>query len=694
MAQLQVLRDKQSIEALSTYLKDFDFVAYDCETTGLLRTDQIIGLSVCAEEDKAFYVVLSEWDASKQELVDLGLYDAAKHLVSGLLKHKLVMHNAVFDCSMAEAFFKVRLIDALHTDTMVLAHLLDENRRVGLKELGRTMYGEDSNKEAQEMEASVLANGGVVTKANYEMYKADSELLGKYGAQDAALTYRLFTDLAPKLFEAGLDEFFYNEESMPLLKGPTYDLNTTGLKVDMAELLKLKQTLKAECLEAEAFIRAEIKNWTAEKYPGTNTKNTFNLGSSPQLAWLCFGVLNLEFGTLTDGGKDVCHALGLKLPYTKEAKRDFIRRCLNSVGWEYVPPAIVNGKTVRGKKIKEPWSYIKCDKKVLQKYAPKYPWIETLLSYQRKKKILDTYLTGIEKRVQYGVISPSFLQTGTTSGRYASMDPNFQNLPRDDKRVKQLIIPRPGKVFVGADQSQLEPRVFAYYSQDKALMKAFTSTEDFYSVIGMRVFKKTDCTPHKEGSPDAFGIKYKRLRDLSKVIALAATYGSTARLLSSTTGKSVEDTQQDIDDYFEAFPGVKNYMNKMRDDVRRDGVVYNLFGRPRRIPEALHVSKKTAHEDLPYEHRNLLNLAVNYPIQGTGASIMNRACIRLHSLIKELGLSARIVCQVHDSVIVECDEKDAENISIIMQECLETTAELPGVALEAIPKIGKNFAEV
>ena len=118
---------------------------------------------------------------------------------------------------MVEAYFKIRLIESLHTDTMILAHLLNENRRVGLKELAASMYGEDSTLEAKDMKESVAKNGGLLTKANYEMYKADSQLMGKYGAKDAWITYKLFLDLVPELYKQKLDKFFYEEESMPLL---------------------------------------------------------------------------------------------------------------------------------------------------------------------------------------------------------------------------------------------------------------------------------------------------------------------------------------------------------------------------------------------------------------------------------------------------------------------------------------------
>lgn len=693
--QLIVIDTLEGVQQLHSYLESFEYIAYDIETTGLTSKDRIIGFSVCAEEDKAFYVILEKWNG---QLEPLPYLQESRDLIISLMGKKLLMHNGTFDCFMTESYFKVSLIESLHTDTMILAHLLNENRRVGLKELSKELFGEDSTSEQKEMKDSVLANGGQLTKAVYEMYKADSYLMGKYGAKDALLTYKLFLALVPELYEQNLDKFFYDEESMPLLRGSTYELNTTGMQIDLKRLAALKKQLEAECLEAKAFVYQEIDAHIKGKYPGTNKKNGFNIGSSSQLSWLLFGKLELEFSTLTKEGKAVCRAIGERLPYTFKAKRDFVELCIQSKDRVYQPEAKTMVKTIKAKKVKDPWGYIACDKATLKKLAPKYKWIARLLEYQRKTKILTTYVKGIEIRTKYGVIQPSFLQHGTTSGRYASRNPNFQNLPRDDKRIKECVVARPGKVFVGADYSQLEPRVFAYTSKDESLMKAFEGTDDFYSVIGMRVYNKTDCTPRKEGSPDAFGVKYKKLRDLSKVIALASTYGATAHQLAPTTGKSIDDTAQDIATYFEEFPDVAKMMLESHEQAKKNGYVVNLFGRPRRIPDAKNISKlygDQAHSELPYEARGLLNLAVNHRIQSTGASIVNRAAIQFKVNCKLAGIdNCALVAQVHDSLVAECLEVDAETVALLLQDAMETTTVLEGVKLEAVPKIGKNLAEV
>lgn len=688
--ELITITTPRGINELIKYLRDKEYIAYDCETTGLSHDSEVVGVSVCAEENKAYYIILAEWNSDFKKLLRFGLFDKTKELVTLLAKKPTIMHNAVYDCMLAENFFKVDLTQSLHTDTMILAHLLDENRRVGLKDLGVKYFGNSADQEAKEMKASVASNGGLITKDHFELYKADSALLAKYGAKDALLTYKLFLELIPELYAQKLDTFFF-EESMPLLRGPTYQLNTTGLKVDTEALITLKKTLEAECEELKAFIYSEIKTKIQDKYPGDKPKTTFNLGSNQQLSWLVFGVMGLEFGTLTDTGKQACMDMGLKLPYYDKAKKDFLYEAGQREGQIQKPKATINGKDKRATKFKSPYAYTQCDTKILSKHGLKHKWINALLKLKKNEKILSTYIEGIESRVKYGVIHPSFLQHGTTSGRYSSRNPNFQNLPRDDKRIKNCFLARPGKVFVGSDFSQLEPRVFASVSGDTNLLEAFKSGEDFYSVIGIPVFDCYDATPHKEGSPDAFGIKYSKERKMSKEIALASTYGASARRLSSMIGKSEVETQDIIDAYFEKFPKVKEMMEESHKQVKATGQVVNMFGRPRRLPEAKKFNKMYGSAKLPYEAQNILNLSVNHRIQSTAASICNRAMIKFYNDAKALGLNCKIVSQIHDEIIVECEEADASSVELLLQNAMETAVELPGVTLEAIPHTAKSI---
>ena len=712
MEQLIVVEDLKALAALSEYLKDKEFICFDCETTGVEKDSEIIGFSVCAEIDVSYYVVLSYWDVAKGCLAYLETNKEAKSFLNSLVGKGLIFHNAVFDCMMVENNYQVKLMPSTYVDTMILAHLVDENRRVGLKELGLTIYGEDANKEQVLMKDSVIRNGGMLTRDKYELYKADKELLALYGAKDTLLTMKVLDKILPQLFEQKLEGFFFDDESMPLLRGPTYDLNSTGLKVDADKLQALKASLEVDCMEAKAFIHREIEAHVKKKYPGTSKANTFNINAGQQLSWLVFIELGLEFNTLTDAGKDLCKSLDMKLPYTGPAKRDFIRQISAMYGQVYAP-ASINPKTKkmgRPKKVGHPWTYMSCGKESMKKAALKYKWAAALLEYKKNLKLLNTYVEGIQSRMKYGIIRPSFLQHGTTSGRYSSKLPNFQNLPRDDKRIKACIVSRPGKVFVGADYAQLEPRVFASFSKDERLLKCFADGDDFYSVIGAEVFGKNDCTFKKDDSPESFPVKHKKLRDVAKVIALATPYGTTAPQMSGEMAlkagqiRSIQECQEIIDDYFANYPSVEKLMLDAHTQVKTYGVVYSLFGRPRRIPDATAIprtyGKNTPHAELPRAARNLLNLAMNHPIQSTGASIMNRASIAAWKMFRELEsvdkawAEVKIVLQVHDELILEGPEHLADDMVLVLKSCMEETTTLPGVALLAEPKVGRSLADL
>lgn len=697
--QLILVKTLGELEALKDYLKDKDYVALDTETTGLDKEAQVIGFSVCAELNKAYYVILAYWDVTLQQLKSTELQGYTKDILNILKNQNIIMHNAVFDCWMIKNNFGIDLMDSVHTDTMILGHVLNENRSNALKERGVELYGEDTRTEQRLMKESVTKNGGLLTKTCFELYKADAELIGYYGAKDALLTLKLFYNDVPLLFAEELDKFFYYEESMPLLRGPTYDLNTIGLRVDPEGLQSLKATLEADCIETKAYILKEIDPYVKEIYPGTKKTNHFNISSNNHLAWLLFIKLDNEFTTLTEAGKELCTALELKIPYSNKAKRDFIS-LLREQKEQIWKPEYVNkktGKKVRAKKIQDPWKYLTCGVESLTRLSKKYKWVAKLLEYKKNMKLLNTYVEGIQTRMKYNVIRPSFMQNGTTSGRYSSKNPNFQNLPREDKRVKSCIVARANKVFIGADYSQLEPRVFASFSGDKRLQACFEKGEDFYSVIGTEVFDKHGFSLIKN-EPNSFAKVFPEERQLSKTFALAATYGANAFRLAKVTGKNTEEMEEILEKYFTNFPGVRELMLKSYKEVKKEGRVTNLFGRPRRLPEALKFETlygDCEHHRLPYAVRSKLNLSVNHRIQSTAASIVNRASIAFHEQIKENNIEqCHIVMQIHDEVVVECLKVDSEKVTLILKNAMENTTHLPGVSLVAEPKVAFNLAEL
>lgn len=703
---IKLVRTLPELQELVEYFLDKDLIAYDTETTGLNKDSEIVGYSICADPTLGWYVILSAWDNQEQKLIKSEACLEAVEFLKTLPGKSLVMHNATYDCAVTEANFKISLIDSVKVDTMLLAHLNDENRSVGLKELGISIFGQDAAKEQQEMKASVIANGGIWSDAqggNKEMYKADSDILGRYGAKDAILTLNILYEEMPRLLEQDLDAFFF-EETMPLLRGPTYELNTVGIKVDAERLQKLRQELETEVLELKSFIYKEINSLVKDKYPGTAKAKTFNINAGQQLSWLLYECLGELFSTLTDTGRDVCDALGMKLPYSDAAKRQFVRSVKDSKGiiWRQAKVNPKTGKLGKPAKVGDLWAYTCADEEALQKFTGKYKWVEALLKYKKSCKLLSTYVLGIQDKVRYGVIHPSFLQHGTTSGRYSSKAPNFQNLPKNDKRVKACMVPRPGNVFVGADHSQLEPRVFASVSKDPTLCGCFARGEDFYSVVGVPIYGVTGCSLFKN-EENSFAKLYEDLRENSKIFSLSTPYGRTAAYQAAEMGISIDEAKDLIERYFSTYPNVELMMLNYHSIVKRDGVVYSLFGRPRRIPDAKNIEKSYGtlpHSKLPYVARNLLNLAMNHPVQSSAASIVNRGAIAFYSGVRTKAKNdprwaqVKLILQVHDSLVAECPKDLSREVSALMKDCLENTVELPLVKLEAIPKIGTDLSQV
>ncbi len=228
-------------------------------------------------------------------------------------------------------------------------------------------------------------------------------------------------------------------------------------------------------------------------------------------------------------------------------------------------------------------------------------------------------------------------------------------------------------------------------------MACFSSGDDFYSVVALPVFQKK-CDSLVKDAPGSFSILYPALRDKSKVFSLATAYGKLAWSLARMMGCSVDEAQEMIDGYLTSYPAVHQMMLESHEQAKKYGYVTNLYGRPRRMPEAKQIKKffgNASHPELPYWARNVLNLAVNHRIQSTGASIMNRSAIALWKAIRrEKLVDCHIVLQVHDELVVECREEDAQKVAAMLQDAMENTCPLPGVTLQAEPKIAKNLADL
>jgi DNA polymerase I len=359
-----------------------------------------------------------------------------------------------------------------------------------------------------------------------------------------------------------------------------------------------------------------------------------------------------------------------------------------------------------------------CDEEFLDSIADTYPFVNKLIDYKKLQKLDSTYIMGVLERHINGVLYSSFLQFGTTSGRYSSTNPNLQNLPRvkDEEAelspivlkyvnsIKKGFIAPKGWKIVNADYSQLEPCCFAHASGDEKLRDVFRKGYDLYSQIAIDVFGLTDCSADKKAKNYLKKIHPEKRQEV-KVFCLAVVYGAQAGRIADIMGVDRRYAESIIEDYLDAYPELRSYMESCCRQAKQYGFVKNEFGRIRHLPQAKGMyarwgdklldprwAKMQGVSDLRYTFKNSLNNACNFPIQSTAASIVNRAMISTYRKFKEKGLDAHIVGNVHDEITCIVIEKQAEEAALILKNCMENTTKI-SVPLSTDPLIGNNWSE-
>jgi DNA polymerase-1 len=326
-----------------------------------------------------------------------------------------------------------------------------------------------------------------------------------------------------------------------------------------------------------------------------------------------------------------------------------------------------------GKKTKTGWS---TNADVLEKLQGLHPIVGNVLEYRMLTKLKSTYADGLLKVISPdGRIHTSFQMTVTATGRLSSTEPNLQNIPvrkQLGSQIRRMFIAPPGSVLVDADYSQIELRLLAHISQDQAMIDAFLSGEDFHAVTASNVFR----VPLSEVT--------HAMRSSAKAVNFGIVYGISAFSLSQDIGVSPKEAQAYIDAYFQEYSGVHRYMTDIVEKARADGYVTTLYGRRRDIPEL----KNSKYAVRQFGER----VALNMPIQGTAADIMKLAMIDAFRSLEESGLKAKLVLQVHDELIVECPEEEAEQVSAILEKSMSGIASL-SVPLVVDVQVGHSWAE-
>lgn len=434
-----------------------------------------------------------------------------------------------------------------------------------------------------------------------------------YAAADAAICLRLIPELRNDLEEQKAEELFKTME-MPLIP-VLAAMEEAGIKLDKAFFENFSHELE------ESLGTIEDKIQTAVGYE-------FNLNSTQQLSQALFQDLGLT------------------------------------------PPDRAR-KTSSG--------YYSTAASVLEAMKGQHPVIDWMLEYRELEKLRSTYVDSLPLQInpETGRVHTSFNQTGTVTGRIASSDPNLQNIPTRTeigRRVRNGFIASEGWELLAVDYSQIELRIVAHMSQDKAMLAAFNAGQDIHATTAAAVHN----IDLDEVTPE--------MRRHAKAINFGLIYGMSAYGLTNATDLTLAEAENFIATYFEKFPGVKNFLDGIRETAAEQGYVETLLGRRRYFPN---LKRGASYAIRQREERE----AINAPIQGTAADIIKIAMLELPDEIEQAGLNARMLLQVHDELIFEVPQKELQETLKLVTRVMENAYSLD-IPLSTEAKAGPSWGDM
>ena len=307
----------------------------------------------------------------------------------------------------------------------------------------------------------------------------------------------------------------------------------------------------------------------------------------------------------------------------------------------------------------------------------KAPIVENILAYRGLRKLLSTYVEALPKLINKhtGHIHTSFNQAITATGRLSSSDPNLQNIPvkgEDGKELRRCFIPEPGCLFFSADYSQIELRVMAHLSGDEGLIDAFRNGYDIHAATAARIFKET--MEHVT----------RDQRSMAKRANFGIIYGITVFGLAQNLDIDRNEAKKLIDDYFQSFPKVKEYMERCKETARSKGYAETIFHRRRYLPD-INSGNATVRG---FAERN----SINAPIQGSAADIIKLAMVRIYKRFKDENIKSKMILQVHDELNFSVFPEEKESVERIVIEEMQNACQLK-VPLIADCGWGANWLE-
>ena len=754
----------EKLKDLIEHIKSCEIIAFDTETNSLNpRKGKIIGFSVSGEVGKGYYMptMIFKDDELQDAIIEGKLaHDLAKKTISLLIGKKLIMHNASFDVKFVKCFYGVDLLSSLYVDTILLVHTVKEEgagfmggSAFGLKDIAKMIQkdiGLDVEKAANEeqvaLKESIKRNGGQITRDNYEIWKADLELLSEYASADTDLTLRVYNHFIKTLKDENLEKFFFEDEVMPLYKEVTIPMEQVGIKLDM-ELIKSSRTkimekLKeyAELVTKELLKNPDVRAWVVYKaqdaYP-PNNKGTFaqelikemnfELEQSARTGKYsvtksalmrlpeCSAKHFLLHGDAAVLDRDISMKISMRLWREDNDGAYFNIQSKDQLG--EIAFAVLGIKPLSTTKTGRP----QFDDDTVQSIAGKYEWAKNLRIYNRLLKIKSTYMDRFLDAQEDGRYYFYYKQHGTVSGRYGS---DAQQLPRpkeegDDEPIvieynnliRAFFIHEEGNIFVDCDYESLEPHTFAHVSGDEELKDIFRNNWDFYSTIAIKTEKLGQYSPDKK-APNFLRKLEPKLRNKAKAYALGIPYGMGAYALGMTLGIPTKEAKKLVDGYLNGFPELKKWMERSKKQAKEKGYVSTQVGRIRHLPKVKAIYDKIGDDlldwnikkemerqygvdqikNLSRDYINGLNNSCNVQIQGLAASIVNRAALAINRKFKELDIRGWVCAQIHDQLVIEVEHTRSEEAARIVQDLMENTTKL-SIDLKAPPTLASNLRD-
>jgi len=318
---------------------------------------------------------------------------------------------------------------------------------------------------------------------------------------------------------------------------------------------------------------------------------------------------------------------------------------------------------------------------VLEDLRQVHPVIERILEQREIAKIKSTYADAFphQVNVKTGRVHTSYNQTGSVTGRLASSDPNLQNIPiRTElgRKIRNAFISSPGQVLLSVDYSQIELRIVAHMAEDQAMIQAFLDDQDIHATTAAAIFEVDSqaITP--------------QMRRQAKAINFGLIYGMSAFGLSRSTDLTLAEAENFVQAYFERFPGVRRYLDQIRQQAAEDGYVSTMLGRRRYFPQL--TQSASVSETV---RARAIREAINAPIQGTAADIIKLAMLKLPQALIQADLDARMLMQVHDELVFECPSEELRPTARLVQQVMGDAYKLC-IPLKTDAKAGTNWADM